>query len=150
MRIAMVGARGIPLPGKSFGGFETFIGGLAPRLAQRGHDVTVYCRKGLYPDHPSEYGGVHLVWLPAIETKVFGTPTHSLLAMMDVLRRGFDSVLVVNPANGVHCLIPRLFSRARLLMNVDGVEWMRGKWGPVARAYFRLGAWVSTQICYVT
>ena len=71
MRIAIVGARGMPLPGKSFGGFETFIGGLAPRLAERGHDVTVYCRKSLYPDHPSEYGGVHLVWLPAIETKVF-------------------------------------------------------------------------------
>src|SRR5438270_770208 len=47
MRIGILGARGMPLPGRNFGGFETFIGGLAPRLAERGHEVAVYCRRSL-------------------------------------------------------------------------------------------------------
>ncbi len=149
MRIGIVGARGMPLPGRNFGGFETFIGGLAPRLAERGHDVTVYCRKALYTDHPSQYFGVRLLWLGSIEGKVLGTPSHSLLAMVDAVRRRFHSLLVVNPANGLHCLIPRVLTRTRILMNVDGVEWKRGKWGVVARSYFRLGAWAATKICHL-
>ena len=41
MKLAILGTRGIPA---SYGGFETFAQELAPRLAARGHDVTVYCR----------------------------------------------------------------------------------------------------------
>ena len=43
MRIAIVGTRGIPA---AYGGFETFAWELSIRLAQRGHSVTVYCRRG--------------------------------------------------------------------------------------------------------
>jgi len=32
-------------------------------------------------------------------------------------------------------------------MNVDGVEWKRGKWGAIARRYYRLGAWASVKLC---
>ena len=149
MRIGIVGARGMSLPGRTFGGFETFITGLAPRLAARGHEVTVYARKYLYPKHPAEYQGVRLRWLPALEGKVLGTPTHTLLAMLDAAWRKFDAMLVVNPGNGLHCLVPRLLTRTRLAMNVDGVEWERGKWGHVGRWYFRAAARASTKICHV-
>ena len=43
MRIAIVGTRGIPA---AYGGFETLAWELSTRLAARGHDVTVYCRRG--------------------------------------------------------------------------------------------------------
>ena len=41
MRIAIVGTRGIPA---AYGGFETLAWELSTRLADRGHEVTVYCR----------------------------------------------------------------------------------------------------------
>src|SRR5437867_13360228 len=41
MRIALVGTRG---PG-NYGGLETCVAELAPRLADRGHAVTVYARR---------------------------------------------------------------------------------------------------------
>ena len=43
MRIAIVGTRGIPA---AYGGFETLAWELSARLAARGHEVTVYCRRG--------------------------------------------------------------------------------------------------------
>ena len=43
MRIAIVGTRGIPA---AYGGFETLAWELSIRLARRGHQVTVYCRRG--------------------------------------------------------------------------------------------------------
>ena len=42
MKIAIRGTRGIPA---RYGGFETFAEQIATRLAARGHEVVVYCRK---------------------------------------------------------------------------------------------------------
>ena len=44
MKIAIMGIRGIPA---NYGGFETFIEEMAPRLVEKGHDVTVYGRANM-------------------------------------------------------------------------------------------------------
>ncbi|MCJ7812019.1 DUF1972 domain-containing protein, partial [bacterium] len=41
MRIVIFGARGIPA---KWGGFDTFVTNLAPRLVQKLHDVVVFCQ----------------------------------------------------------------------------------------------------------
>ncbi len=143
MRIAMFGSRGIP---HTYGGAEAFLEELAPRLAGRGHQVTVYCRRSLFRDRPKKYRGVDLIYLPSLETKVLGTPTHTLACMLDVMRRPVDVFLVLNIVNGFHCLLPRLFGKT-FAINVDGLDWKRGKWGRLARRYFYLNArWIG-KIC---
>jgi glycosyltransferase involved in cell wall biosynthesis len=82
---------------------------------------------------------VRLIYLPSIETKNLGTFTHTLACMFDVLRRDVDAMLVTNVANAFHCVVPRLF-RQKCAINVDGVEWKRGKWGPVGKFYFYMNA----------
>ena len=42
MKFAILGTRGVP---PRYGGFETFAGELSRRLAARGHEVIVYCRR---------------------------------------------------------------------------------------------------------
>jgi len=53
LKLAILGTRGVP---PSYGGFETFAAELSTRLAQRGHEVSVYCREapssGLRPPSP--------------------------------------------------------------------------------------------------
>ncbi len=143
MRIAIFGSRGIP---HTYGGAEAFIEELAPRLAERGHRVTVYCRSSLFAERPRRYRGVDLIYLPSIETKVLGTPTHTLACMLDVLARPVDVFLVLNIVNGFHCILPRLLGRT-FAINVDGLDWKRGKWGRVARTYFHWNArWIG-KIC---
>jgi len=142
LRIAICGGRGIP---STYSGTETFFIELAPRLVERGHDVIVYCRKSLYQDRLSKYRGVRLIYLPSLETKNLGTFTHTLACMFDVLHRNVDAMLVTNVANAFHCLIPRIFAK-KCALNVDGVEWKRGKWGPVAKLYFYVNARLSGKI----
>jgi glycosyltransferase involved in cell wall biosynthesis len=143
MRIAIFGSRGIP---HTYGGAEAFLEELAPRLAARGHRVTVYCRRSLFPERPRQYRGVDLIYLPSIETKVLGTPTHTLACMLDVLLRPVDVFLVLNIVNGFHCLLPRLLGKT-FAINVDGLDWKRGKWGKIARRYFHTNAkWIG-KIC---
>ncbi|HWZ41877.1 MAG TPA: glycosyltransferase [Candidatus Saccharimonadales bacterium] len=139
LRLAIFGGRGIP---STYSGTEAFFIEIGPRLVERGHEVIVYCRKSLYKDRPAEYKGVRLIYLPSIETKNLGTFTHTIACMFDVLRRDVDAMLVTNVANAFHCLIPRLF-RQKCAINVDGVEWKRGKWGPAGKLYF----YVNARLC---
>lgn len=136
LRLAIFGGRGIP---STYSGTEAFFIEIAPRLAERGHEVIVYCRKSLFKERPPEYKGVRLIYLPSIETKNLGTFTHTLACMFDVLRRDVDAMLVTNVANAFHCVIPRIF-RQKCAINVDGIEWKRGKWGPVGKFYFHTNA----------
>jgi len=99
LRIAILDGRGIP---HTYGGGEAFMGELAPRLAERGHDVIVYCRSSMFPEKPPMYKGVRLIYLPNIETKALGTPTHTLACMFDVLFRKVDVIFVIQIVNGFH------------------------------------------------
>jgi glycosyltransferase involved in cell wall biosynthesis len=143
LRIALFGARGIP---HTYSGTETFFGELAPRLAERGHDVIVYCRRSLFRERPKTYRGVRLVYLPSVETKNLSTPTHTLACMVDVLFRNVDVMLVTNVANTLHCLVPRLLGK-KVALNVDGVEWKRSKWSAAGRLYFYWNARLAGKVC---
>jgi glycosyltransferase involved in cell wall biosynthesis len=143
LRIAMVGSRGIP---HTYSGYEAFLGEVGPRLVERGHEVMVYCRRRLFLERPKEYKGVRLIYLPNIETKVLGTFSHTLLCMVDMLFRRVDVTLVVNVANAFHCVIPRVLGR-KAAINVDGLDWLRGKWGPLAKKYFYWNAKYVGRIC---
>jgi glycosyltransferase involved in cell wall biosynthesis len=143
LRIAMFGTRGIP---HTHGGLETFFMELAPRLAERGHEVIGYCRRSQFKERPRTYRGVNLIYLPSIETKELGTPVHSLLCAFDVLFRSVDVILVVNVAHAFHCVIPRLFGK-RVAINVDGMDWKRGKWGGIGKTYFYWNAKCVGKIC---
>jgi glycosyltransferase involved in cell wall biosynthesis len=119
---------------------------LAPRLAARGHEVTVYCRRALFRERPRSYRGVRLIYLPSIETKVLATPTHTLLSMADVVFRRPDVIVVWNLPSAFACIMPRLLGKSVAIM-VDGLDWKRSKWGRLGRAYLYLSArWVGA-IC---
>ncbi len=142
LRIAIIGGRGIP---STYSGIETFYEELAPRLVARGHEVIVYCRRSLFRSRPAVYNGVRLLYLPSIESKALGTPTHTLACMLDVLFRRVDVIFVTNVGNAFHCILPRLAGK-HCALNVDGIEWKRGKWGSLAKKYFYLNAKYSGKI----
>ena len=143
LRIAICGGRGIP---HSYSGTEVLVAQLATRLAARGHDMIVYCRRSLFEKRPVFYQGVRLIYLPSIETKVLGSPTHTLLCALDVCFRKVDVVLVMNIVNGLHCAVFRALRQQCAIM-VDGQDWKRGKWGRLARSYFHWCAKHIGEIC---
>jgi len=119
---------------------------LAPRLAARGHEVTVYCHRSQFKERPKFYDGVRLIYLPGIDTKVLATPTRALLSMVDVLFRRVDLIVAWNLTNTFPCIIPRMFGKTVAIM-VDGLDWKRTKWGPVGRTFlYQCARWVG-RVC---
>jgi glycosyltransferase involved in cell wall biosynthesis len=142
MRIAILGIRGIPA---NYGGFETLAEQLAPSLVERGHDVTVYGRRGAVSWPEPHYRGVRLVILPTIHTKHLDTPVHSLLACTHATSQRYDVVLVCNAANAIFAAILRL-SGTPVVLNVDGIERLRRKWGRAGRSWYWLSEFLATKI----
>ncbi|MGH2368919.1 MAG: DUF1972 domain-containing protein [Chloroflexota bacterium] len=142
MRIAILGTRGIP---GNYGGFETFAEELSIRLVERGHQVTVYCRTGNSPGHPKTHRGVELVHLPAVRHKYAETLSHTFYSAVHALFRRYDIAYVCNSANAPICFIPWA-RRQRPVLNVDGLEWQRAKWGRLAKRYYRWAAGLAARM----
>jgi len=142
MKIAIAGTRGVPA---AYGGFETFAEQLGKRLVERGHQVTVYGRSHVVPNGMREHLGMRLRVLPTIRHKYLDTVAHTALSVLDTLPRRFDVVLICNNANSPFALVPRL-TGARVVLNIDGLEWQRGKWGLAGRTYYRFCAWLSPRL----
>ncbi len=142
MRIAILGTRGVPA---NYGGFETFAEQFGKRLVQHGHDVTVYGRDRSVPRETRDYLGMRVVRLPAPQSKYLETVVHSLFAAFHALTARYDVVYVCNSANVPAVILLRLFGQ-RVVLNVDGLEWKRGKWSPIGKVYYRLCAWTAAHL----
>jgi glycosyltransferase involved in cell wall biosynthesis len=141
MRLAIVGSRGFP---STYGGYETLVRHLAPYLAEAGHDVTVYCRTRDAGQRIWRTKGVRCIATFGHDSKSLSTLTFGLTATLDASFRRFDSILVLNIANGFW--FPALHAaRTPFAVNTDGIEWERGKWSRTARATFRAGAWMTAR-----
>lgn len=114
----MIGTRGIPA---NYGGFETCVEEIGKRLAKRGHDVTVYCRKSYYKNKLSDYFGMKLVYLPNLKRKSFDTLSHTFLSAIHGLFSSYDLLMVFNAANSPTMILPRLFG-AKIVINTDALE----------------------------
>lgn len=136
MKIGMVGFRGIP---HTYGGGEEFVRYLAPALASRGHHVIVYCWAHLFEDKSKYYQGVERVFIRTFNHKWLGQFYLATVAVFDMVFRKVDIVYVHTLPSGIHSIIPWFF-RKRIVVNTDGFDWLRDKWGTIGKAYFRLSA----------
>ncbi|MBF4463525.1 MULTISPECIES: glycosyltransferase [unclassified Rathayibacter] len=141
--VAIIGTRGYP---SYYGGFETAVRRIAPHLAEHGWDVTVYGRPGsTKTDDPGLDPRVVSRQTRGIESKSLSTLSYGLTACLDAARRKPDVALVMNVANGFW--LPLLKARGiPTLVNVDGIEWDRAKWGRAAKAMFRAGAKMTAMV----
>ena len=131
MKIAILGTRGIPA---RYGGFETLAEQLANRLAERGHRVTVYCRRPFTRPDDVLRPGVTRVILPTISRKHFDTIFSTLLSVFHVGFSNAEAVLLCNVGNSPLAWVPRLLGKPTVL-HVDGLDRKRKKWKWFARQY---------------
>ncbi len=140
MKIAIVGTRGIP---NRYGGFEQFAEKVSSQFADRGHEVTVYCRKPFTKPDDVYDRRIKRVIVPTILQKHLDTWSSGLLSSVHVTFSDNDVVLMCNVANSPFAWIPRLFGKP-VVLNVDGLDRRRGKWNAFGQAALHVCEWMST------
>lgn len=140
MKIAILGSRGYP---STYGGFETLVRYLAPYLRAHGHAVEVYGRTAGFATwgrRPQSIDGITVRTTAGLNATSTSTLSFGLTSVLHAaLRSRPDVVIAVNVAMGHYLRLMR-WAGIPTILNVDGMEWERGKWGPAARRVFRLGA----------
>lgn len=133
--IAFIGSVGIP---NRYGGFEAFLEQCAPEIANRGIRVTVTCDASVYSDRGA-YSGVERIFIP-IRANGALSVIHDLFAFLTVFP-GSSHIVVLGVSGGpwfpLFRLLCEIFSK-KLIVNIDGVEWQRGKFGPFRRILLRV------------
>lgn len=142
MKIAILGTRG--MPGR-YGGFETFAERLPEELVKRGFKVAVYCPH----DHICKdrfYKGVRRLYAFNFEKYLgsAGTILYDISSLIKISLSSCDIVYMLGYASSAFCLIPRIFGK-KVVINTDGLEWKRQKWGKLARAYLKFAEWMATK-----
>lgn len=144
-RVTFVGSRGIPA---TYGGVERYVEELSTRLVARGYQVSVYCRPH-YTSHRGNYQGVELRRLPCINTKHLEAISHTLLATLHLLLREDEIVHYQALGPSLLAWLPRLFGR-KTVVTVQGLDWQRPKWGPLARTVLKVGELASAHFPHHT
>lgn len=135
------------MPAK-WGGFDTFVTHLAPRLVEKGHDVVVFCQpKYSYKTKPKWYKGVRLIYLPTIYGKTTETFVHELFSSLYALfiLKKCDIYYILGCRSTIVYLFHYLLRRT-LIINTDGLDWARRKWGVVARNFLKLNYAIARKI----
>lgn len=138
--LRILGIRGVPA---AHGGFESFAEALALHLVAQGWQVVVYCQEdGSGPLRQEHWQGIDRVVMPVRTPGTAGTMVFDWRCISHVLElqsRGEPTGLCLTLGYNTAAFCWRL-KRAgvRNLINMDGIEWRRAKWGAAARAWFWL------------
>lgn len=137
LTLRILGTRGVPA---AHGGFETFAEHLASYLVQRGWHVIVYCQhEGKAPMREDRWQGVERVHISVPGTGPRSTMYFDWRATRHAAGFG-DLCLTLGYNTALFCALLRLRGVPNVI-NMDGIEWSRAKWGPVAKTWLWLNDW---------
>ena len=130
--ITIIGTVGVPA---NYGGFETLVENVIGENASKDGNYTVYCSSKSYPKRLSLYKGASLKYIP-LDANGIQSIFYDILSLIQATRRS-DVVLILGVSGCCFLPIYRLFSKKKLIINIDGLEHRRNKWGKWTRRFLR-------------
>jgi len=131
LKVAIIGTVGLPA---NYGGFETLTEYLTKHLANR-FDITVYCSSKSYQNKIKSYNNAQLKYIP-LNANGVQSILYDVISIFNALF--FADVLLILGVSG--CIIlpfVKLISNKTIIVNIDGLEWKRPKWGKLAKWFLK-------------
>ncbi len=132
-RVAIIGTVGVPA---NYGGFETLVENIIGENASKDIEYTVFCSSKDCPETPANYKGAKLKYV-GLHANGIQSIIYDGVSLMKSIR-GYDVVVALGVSGGIFFPFFRLFSRSRFVVNIDGLEWKRDKWGKFAKFILHL------------
>ena len=134
-KIAIVGIVGVPA---NYGGFETLAENLVKfhDAASLNNSLTVYCSSKSYPSKESTYLSARLKYVP-LNANGAQSIAYDIVSLFSAVWNRRDGILLLGVSGAIALPLVRLFSSARVITNIDGIEWRREKWQGLAKRFLR-------------
>jgi glycosyltransferase involved in cell wall biosynthesis len=131
-KLVILGVRGIPA---RHGGFETFVENLSIYLVKKGWSVSVYCQEvGKGDFYETDWHGIKRIHIPVSGQGPLGTIIFDFKSVWHA-RTNKILHLTLGYNTAIFNIIQRLYG-IKNIINMDGIEWKRKKWGLVAKSWF--------------
>lgn len=130
-KVAIIGTVGIPA---KYGGFETLAENIVNNLVKE-YDITVFCSKKSYEVAQSSYNGAKLKYINLKANGIQSIP-YDVISIVEALKFS-DTLLVLGVSGCVILPFVKLFSKKKIIVNIDGLEWKRDKWNKLARLFLK-------------
>tara|TARA_B110000211_G_C14092689_1_gene560140 strand:- start:786 stop:1829 length:1044 start_codon:yes stop_codon:yes gene_type:complete len=131
-KVSIIGTVGVPA---CYGGFETLVDNLLDEKDRDQH-VTVYCSSKSYETKIATYKNAHLHYIPLNANGAQSIP-YDIWSLCHAVYKGADNILLLGVSGAICLPFIRLFSKARIVTNIDGLEWKRAKWGRWIKAFLK-------------
>lgn len=132
-KVAIIGTVGLPA---CYGGFETLTAFLVKHLHEQ-HELTVYCSGKTYAkaERRTHYEGARLVYLPLQANGIQSI----LYDCLSILHAAFfaDVLLVLGVPGAIMLPFVQWFTKKKIIVSIDGIEWRRAKWNRAAKWFLR-------------
>lgn len=132
MKVVIVGTVGIPA---CYGGFESLVENITLNSSDD-IDYIVFCSGKSYKSRRVSHNGAKLIYLPLSANGVESV-FYDIWSLLKVIRIKPDAVLILGVSGCIFLPIFRLFSKSKIITNIDGLEWRRDKWNPLAKRFLR-------------
>lgn len=145
-KIAIIGTVGVP---GNYGGFETLAQNLVNYHGSnvKNSTIAVYCSTKAFEARPERYGCASLRYV-SLKANGFQSIPYDIVSLIDAIRRGDDRLLLLGVSGALSLPIIRLFSKSRIVTNIDGIEWKREKWKGISRLLLRASEWAAIRFSH--
>jgi glycosyltransferase involved in cell wall biosynthesis len=138
--LAIIGTVGVPA---CYGGFETLVENLLDEN-EPNRDIMVYCSSKSYVEKQEFYKNAQLVYLPLNANGVQSIP-YDIWSLCHAAIKGADNILVLGVSGAICIPFIRLFTKAKIITNIDGLEWRRNKWGSFAKKFLKFSEKIAVK-----
>jgi len=140
--VRILGTHGVPA---AYGGFETAAENVGLYLRDHGWRVIVYCQvAGTGPITEDLWNGLERVLIPVDREGWIGTSEFDLRSIRHAVR--FSDVCLTFGYNTAVFNVLQRMRRIPNIINMDGIEWSRARWGKVKQSIL----WLNERIaCFV-
>ncbi|MDE7408708.1 MAG: DUF1972 domain-containing protein [Muribaculaceae bacterium] len=128
IKVAIVGSQGVPA---TYGGFESLVENLLGKNCPDDISYTVFCSGLDMPDKRPEHKGGKLKYIPLHANGIQSVP-YDIMSLCRCLK-GYDVILLLGVSGCLFLPLFRLINHTKLIINIDGQEYKRDKWGKLAR-----------------
>ena len=141
--VAVIGTAGIPA---NYGGFETLVEYLVEHLSKETNFI-VYCSGRNYTVKDNHYKGAKLVFVPINANGKWSVVYDSICVFHSLFVA--DTLLILGVGGAFLLPLVKLFTRKRIITNIDGLEWKRDKWSKSVKKYLYILESIAVKVSNV-
>jgi glycosyltransferase involved in cell wall biosynthesis len=133
-KVAIIGTAGVPA---RYGGFETLVHHLVNQL-ENTFKLYVYCSNTFYKKHERKkyFNKTRLFYLP-FNANGIQSIMYDIVSIIHAVFYA-DTLIVLGVSGGIVLPLVKLFTRKKIIVHIDGLEWRRDKWSNVIKKYLKL------------